>query len=57
MTETSRTDWKRLDKLKDEQVDTSDAPELGDEFFARARTIRTDQAAGTGAQVVVDSLE
>ena len=33
----SKTDWKRLNEMKDEAVDTSDIPELGDEFFARAK--------------------
>ena len=36
MGKASKTDWKRLAKLEDEQIDTSDVPELGDEFFARA---------------------
>ena len=32
----SETDWARIDSMSDEEVDTSDAPPLGDEFFARA---------------------
>ncbi|MGH7168708.1 MAG: BrnA antitoxin family protein [Gemmataceae bacterium] len=32
----SRTDWKRVDELKDEKIDFSDAPELTPEMFARA---------------------
>lgn len=32
----SRTNWKRVDGLKDSQIDLSDAPELGPDFFARA---------------------
>lgn len=32
----SRTDWKRVDALKDEQINLSDAPELTPEMFARA---------------------
>ncbi len=32
----SRTDWKRVDALRDEDIDFSDMPELGTEFFARA---------------------
>ncbi|PTB21042.1 hypothetical protein C9I57_09990 [Trinickia symbiotica] len=36
MDRASRTDWEWLKKLKDEQIDTSDIPELSDEFFARA---------------------
>jgi uncharacterized protein (DUF4415 family) len=32
----SRTDWKRVDALKDEKIDFSDTPELTLEMFARA---------------------
>ena len=32
----SKTDWKRIDALKDSDIDFSDAPELGPDFFARA---------------------
>ncbi|MGG1944777.1 hypothetical protein AB1286_08200 [Trinickia sp. NRRL B-1857] len=37
MSKTAKTDWKRLDQLKDEQIDTSDIAELGDEFFSQAQ--------------------
>lgn len=32
----SRTDWKRIDALRDEDIDLSDSPELGPDFFANA---------------------
>ncbi len=32
----SRTDWKRVDALRDSEIDYSDIPELGNDFFARA---------------------
>jgi uncharacterized protein (DUF4415 family) len=32
----SRTNWKRLDALKDERIDFSDTAELTPEMFARA---------------------
>jgi len=32
----SRTDWKRVDELRDDRIDFSDAPELTPEMFARA---------------------
>ncbi len=32
----SKIDWKRVDALRDEDIDVSDAPELGPEFFANA---------------------
>jgi hypothetical protein len=32
----SRTDWDRVDALKDEEIDTSDIPPLDEAFFAVA---------------------
>ena len=32
----SRTDWDRVDSLKDRTIDYSESPELGDEFFEKA---------------------
>ncbi len=32
----SRTDWKRVDALKDEDIDLSDMPEVSPEMFAQA---------------------
>jgi len=32
----SRTDWKRIDSLRDEHIDYSDIPKQGADFFARA---------------------
>lgn len=32
----SQTDWKRVDALKDAQIDFSDTPQLTPEMFARA---------------------
>ena len=34
--ETGETDWKRIDAMKDEDIDFSDIPELTPEMFARA---------------------
>ena len=34
--ETSKTDWKRIDAMKDEDIDFSDIPEVTPEMFARA---------------------
>ncbi len=30
------TDWKRIDAMRDEDIDFSDSPELGPEFFKNA---------------------
>jgi len=32
----SRTDWKRIDAMRDSDIDLSEMPELGPEFFANA---------------------
>ena len=32
----SKTDRARIDAMTDEEIDTSDSPPLGDDFFARA---------------------
>lgn len=36
MNKPSKTDWKRLSKMKDKDIDTSDIPELDDAFFENA---------------------
>jgi uncharacterized protein (DUF4415 family) len=33
----SETDWKRIDAMRDEEIDTSDIPELDASFFKRAK--------------------
>lgn len=33
----SRTDWERIDAMKDEDIDTSDIPELDEKFWANAK--------------------
>lgn len=37
MSNTSRTDWDRIDQMGDEEIDTSDITPLSDEFFAKAQ--------------------
>ena len=32
----SKTDWKRVDAMQDSDIDFSDSPELGADFFANA---------------------
>lgn len=36
-TDFSKTDWDRLRAMSDDEIDTSDIPELDDAFFANAR--------------------
>ncbi len=42
----SQTDWDRVDALADEEIDTSDIPPLGDDFFANSE-LRLPQAKQT----------
>ena len=36
MKKPSETDWAKIDRMTDEEIDTSDSPPLDDDFFARA---------------------
>ncbi|UUC48534.1 MULTISPECIES: BrnA antitoxin family protein [Pseudomonas] len=73
MSKASKTDWKRLlVEQGDDAIDTSDIPELGDDFFRRAQlrvpakqtvTIRLDadvlewfKAQGSGYQTRINQL-
>jgi uncharacterized protein (DUF4415 family) len=72
MNKVSKTDWKRLAAAKDADIDTSDIPELGDDFFDRAElhvpaklpvTLRLDadilawfKAQGQGYQTRINKL-
>ena len=44
----SLTDWKRVDALRDEDIDLSDSPEITPEMFSRA-TVRRAPTAGKRA--------
>ena len=35
----SETDWDRIDRMTDDEIDTSDIPPLDDAFFERAITV------------------
>ena len=39
MSNTSRTEWQRLSAMKDKDIDTSDIPELDDDFFRNAEIL------------------
>ncbi|MNQ75481.1 hypothetical protein D3C85_902810 [compost metagenome] len=72
MSKASKTDWERLAKLEDQDIDTSEMPELGEDFFRRAElrvpvkqavTIRLDadvlewfKSQGTGYQTRINQL-
>ncbi|MGK7892270.1 MAG: BrnA antitoxin family protein [Xenococcus sp. (in: cyanobacteria)] len=54
MSNTSKTDWARIDAMTDEDIDTSDIPPLTDEFFAKAK-LRLPTSSNTTVAVEVDS--
>ena len=72
MSETSKTDWKRLAEMDDDAIDISDISELDDEFFQNAElrvpakqpvTLRIDEdvlvwfkAQGRGYQTRINKL-
>ncbi|MEN5092208.1 BrnA antitoxin family protein [Pseudomonas protegens] len=72
MSNGSKTDWDRLAKTDDHSIDTSDIPELDDDFFRRAEvhlpgkkavTIRLDadvlewfKGQGAGYQTRINQL-
>jgi uncharacterized protein (DUF4415 family) len=35
----SKTDWDRVDAMNDKDIDYSDSPELGDDFFKKATIV------------------
>ncbi len=72
MNKTSNTDWERLAQVDDKDIDTSDIPELDDEFFKNAQltvpskqsvTLRVDsdvlawfKSQGKGYQTRINKL-
>jgi len=72
MKTSSKTNWDRLAKMEEQDIDTSDIPELGDDFFQNAElrapvkkpvTLRLDadvlewfKAGGKGYQTRINQL-
>jgi uncharacterized protein (DUF4415 family) len=56
MNKPSETDWKRVDEMTDEEIDTSDIPPLDDSFFAKAK-LRMPKQVSVTMLVDVDLLE
>lgn len=52
----SETDWARVDRLTDEEIDTSDIPPLDESFFAKAR-LRMPKQISVTMQVDADVIE
>ena len=53
----SKTDWARIDQMTDEEIDTSDSPPLGDDFFARAGWRRPKKKAAVTLSVDSEILK
>jgi uncharacterized protein (DUF4415 family) len=49
----SRTDWARVDALKDEQIEFSDTPEIAPEMFAQAVVRRGLKPVPRKAQITL----
>lgn len=56
MSNTSRTDWARIDAMSDEDIDTSDIPPLSDEFFAKAKLRMPSSLATVAIRVDSETL-
>lgn len=56
MTNISRTDWERIDGMRDEDIDTSDIPPLTEDLFKRATLRLPRQLVTTTLQVDADVL-
>lgn len=54
MSNTSRTDWSRIDSMTDDDIDTSDIPPLTDDFFSKAK-LRMPASALATVAIRVDS--
>lgn len=50
MNSTSKTDWERIDAMRDEDIDTSDIPPLSAEFLAKAK-LRTPKQITASVQI------
>jgi uncharacterized protein (DUF4415 family) len=56
LNEPSRTDWKKLEAMTDEEIDYSDIPPLDESFFERARQWLPKQKIAITMQVDSDVL-
>jgi len=52
----SETDWERVDAMTDDEIDRSDSPPLGDDFFKRA-TVRWPTQATTQDTVMIVQVD
>ena len=55
--ETTKTDWKRLDAMTDDEIDTSEIPELDDEWFENAQVVLPQKKKAISLRVDGNVLE
>ena len=55
--ETTATDWDRLDAMTDAEIDTSEIPELGEEWFKTAKIILPKKKKAISLRVDPEVLE
>lgn len=53
----SKTDWDRIDRMNDDEIDYSDIPELGEDFWKNAKLVIPDQKAKISIRLDKDILE
>jgi uncharacterized protein (DUF4415 family) len=53
----SLTDWKRIDSMKDEEINLSDIPELSDSFFKNAELVLPKPKVVVTLRVDADVME
>jgi hypothetical protein len=51
----SKTNWAKLNNMTDKDIDTSDVPELGDDFFNEAR-LRLPKSVSVTLDIDPDTL-
>ena len=54
---TSKTDWKRLDRMDDSEIDYSDIPETDEDFWKNAKLVVPVQKAKISIRLDKDILE
>jgi hypothetical protein len=58
MSDISRTNWAKIDAMTDDNIDTSDIPQLTDEFFSKAKLRMPSNPISTVAVCVnLETLE
>ena len=53
----SKTDWKKFDELSDDQIDTSEIPELNKEWFKNTKIVLPEKKKAISLRVDKDVLE